>query len=98
MSRRAVWGEARLFAIESEPSVERFRMRTDDGPFGPVLASLVVAAAQARAAVLDGRRVEIASIDGTVAAVERAGGRFVVTPRGPASWASRCERLLVEHG
>ena len=98
MSRRVVWGEPRLFAIEGEPSVERFRMRTDDGPFGPVLASLVLAAAQARAAVLDGRRVEIASIDGTVAAVERAGGRFVVTPRGPASWPSRCERLLVEHG
>jgi len=87
-----------MFAAEGELTPERFRVRVDGGPLGPVLANLALATAQARAAALEGRRVEIASIDGTVVAVEREDDRFVVTPWGPASWPTRCERLLVEHG
>ena len=98
MSRRVSWGEPRLFAAGDDPAGERYRVRVEGGPFGPVLTSLALAAALARAAALDGRTVEIASIDGTVAAVERRDGRFIVTPWGPASWPSRCDRLLVEHG
>ena len=98
MSRRVSWGEPRLFAAGDDPAGERYRVRVEGGPFGPVLASLALAAALARAAALDGRTVEIASIDGTSAVVERRDDRFVVTPWGPASWPSRCDRLLVEHG
>lgn len=98
MSRRVSWGEPRLFVAGDEPAGERYRVRVGAGPIGPVLASLALAAAQARAAAIDGRTVEIASIDGTVAAVERRDDRFVVTPWGPASWPSRCQRLLAEHG
>jgi len=98
MSRRWVWGAPRMFAPEDEQTPERFRVRVDDGPLGPVLANLALATAQARAAALEGHRVEIASIDGTVVGVEREGDQFVVTPWGPASWPARCERLLVEHG
>lgn len=98
MSRRVVWGERRLFAAGDDLAGERYRVRVEGGPFGPALTSLALAAAQARAAALDGHTAEIASIDGTVAAVERRDDRFVVTPRGPAPWPSRSERLLVEHG
>jgi hypothetical protein len=69
-----------MLAADGELTPERFRVRVDGGRFGPVLANLALARAQARAAVLDGHRVEIASIDGTVVAVERAGDRSVVTP------------------
>lgn len=98
MSRRVSWGEPRLFAARDDPAGERYRVRVEGGPFGPVLTSLALAAAQARAAAIEGRTAEIASIDGTVAAVERRADRFVVTPWGPASWPFRCQRLLVEHG
>ena len=98
MSRRVAWGEPRLFAAGDDPAGERYRVRVGGGPFGPVLTSLALAAAQARAAAIEGRTAEIASIDGTVAAVERRADRFVVTPWGPASWPFRCQRLLVEHG
>lgn len=98
MSRRVTWGEPRLFGAADDPVGERYRVRAGGGPFGPVISSLALAAAQARAVAIDGRTAEIASIDGTVAAVERREDRFVVTPWGPASWPSRCQRLLVEHG
>lgn len=98
MSRRVSWGEPRLFAAGDDPAAERYRVRIEGGPFGPVLTSLALATAQARAAAIDGRTAVIASIDGTVAAVTRRDDRFVVTPWGPASWPSRCQRLLVEHG
>jgi len=97
MSRRAPWGAPRMFPAD-DPASERFRVRVEDGSFGPVLASLALATAQARAAALDGCRVEITSIDGTVAVVARTDDRFVVTPWGPASWPARCQRLLSEHG
>jgi hypothetical protein len=57
-----------------------------------------MAVAQARAAAMAGGRVEIVAIDGSAVDVEHFDGRFVVTPWGAASWPSRCERLLVEHG
>ncbi len=98
MSRQVSWGEPRLFAAGNDPAGERYRVRVEGGSFGPMIASLALAAAQARAAAIDGRTAVIASIDGTVAAVERRDGRFVVTPWGPASWPSRCQRLLAEHG
>ena len=97
MKRRAAWGTPRMFVADDD-SPDRFRVRVDGGEFGPVLANLALATAQARAAALDGHRAEIASIDGTVAAIERADDHFVVTPWGPASWPARCERLLAEHG
>lgn len=95
---RAVWGEPRLFAAAEDVPAERFRVRVSGGSFGPVLSSLAMAVAQARAAALADRRVEIVAIDGSGVEVERLHGRFVVTPWGAASWPSRCERLLVEHG
>ena len=98
MSRRVVWGEPRLFVAADDRAETRFRVRVEGGFYGPVLASLALATAQARAAALDGRCVEIASIDGTVASVQRWGDRLVVASSGPASWPLRCERLLAEHG
>ena len=95
---RAAWGEPKLFPAGDDLAVERFRVRAAGGPFGPVLSSLAMAVAQARAAALAGGRVEIVAIDGSAVEVERLDGRFVVTPWGAASWPSRCERLLVEHG
>lgn len=95
---RAVWGEPRLFPAVDDAVVERFRVRVGGGSFGPVLSSLAMAVAQARAAALAGGRVEIVAIDGSAVVVDRRDGRFVVTPWGAASWPSRCERLLVEHG
>lgn len=95
---RAGWGEPRLFPAAEDALTERFRVRVSGGSFGPVLSSLAMAVAQARAAALAARRVEIVAIDGSAVAVERLDGRFVVTPWGAASWPSRCERLLVEHG
>lgn len=97
MRTRASWGEPRLFA-EADPPGEQFRVRVLGGSFGPVVASLALAVAQARAVAVDGRTAEIGSVDGTVAAVQQREDRFVVTPWGPALWPSRCERLLVEHG
>lgn len=93
---RAIWGTPALFAAgEDKPT---FRVRVDGGAFGPVVTNLALAAAQARAAALGGRAVEIVAVDGTAAAVELRDGRFAVTPWGPASWPLRCERLLAEHG
>ena len=99
MSRRVSWGDRRLFPAEDHPVAgERFRVRADDGRFGPVAASLALATAQARAAVIDGRTAAIVSSDGTVARVTRDADGFVVTPWGPAPWPFRCQRLLIEHG
>lgn len=95
---RAAWGEPRLFAASEDVLAERFRVRVAGGSFGPVLSSLAMAVAQARAAALAGGRVEIVAMDGSAVAVEHLDGRFVVTPWGAASWPSHCERLLVEHG
>lgn len=95
---RAAWGEPRLFPAVDDVVVERFRVRVAGGSFGPVLSSLAMAVAQARAAALAGGRVEIVAIDGSAVVVDRRDGRFVVSPWGAASWPSRCERLLVEHG
>ncbi|MCU0267312.1 MAG: hypothetical protein MUF83_01560 [Acidimicrobiales bacterium] len=93
----AVWGQPRLFPTMGDGPV-RFRLRIDGGALGPVVASLSLATAQARAAVVAGHGVEIVSFDGTVAAVRWAEGGFRVTPCGPASWPDRCARLLDEHG
>ena len=99
MSRQVSWGDPRLFPAEDHPVAgERFRVRVDGGRFGPVVASLALATAQARAAALDGRVAVIVSGDGTVARVARDADGFVVTPWGPAPWPFRCQRLLIEHG
>ena len=95
---RAAWGEPRLFPAVDDAVVERFRVRVVGGSFGPVLSSLAMAVAQARAAALAEQRGEIVAVDGSAVEVEHLNGRFVVTPWGAASWPSRCERLLVEHG
>ncbi len=95
---RAAWGEPRLFPAVDNAVVERFRVRVAGGLFGPVQSSLAMAVAQARAAALAGGRVEIVAVDGSAVVVDRRDGRFVVTPWGAASWPSRCERLLAEHG
>ena len=95
---REVWGEPRLFPAAEDAPTERFRVRVAGGSFGPVLSSLAMAVAQARGAALAEHRVEIVAIDGSAVEVKHLDGRFVVTPWGAASWPSRCERLLVEHG
>lgn len=97
MNRGGVWGNPRLF-VADDSARERFRVRVGGELFGPVLASLALATAQARAAAVDGRSAEIASLDGTVAVIEHTNGGFIVTSCGPASWPARCTRLLAEHG
>jgi hypothetical protein len=92
------WGHPCLFSAPGDAAEDRFRVRVDGGEFGPVLSSLAMATAHARAAALTGVCAEIVSEDGTSTRVEWAGDRFVVTSRGPGLWPHRCCRLLVEHG
>ncbi|MGE0729442.1 MAG: hypothetical protein AB7O92_12015 [Acidimicrobiia bacterium] len=93
-----VWGQPALFVVGAGGEGLRFRVRADGGEFVPVVSSLVLAAAQARAIAVAGGTAVVASSAGTVASVRWVDGRFVVVPWGPGSWPSRCGRLLSEHG
>lgn len=93
-------GQARLFHVEgddAEPPL-RYRVGAPGHRRGAALASLPLAAAQARALAVQGYRAVITATDGTSAEVRRDADGFTVIPLGLTTWPDQCRRLLTEHG
>ena len=90
MSCRVLWGEARMFAAGGDSAGEWLRARADGGSLCPVVASPTLTAAQARAAVVEGRLLGIDAIDGRWGPDHRA----AVEAHAATSTADRDRALL----
>jgi hypothetical protein len=91
-------GQSTLFDRTEKPSSVAIRWSVSvAGVRHPPTATLPLAVAQARAAVLAGYRAVIVGSDGCAADVRHDDG-FLVIPFGSATWPSLVRRLLDEHG
>lgn len=95
--RQFRWGQVSLFSTEQADDSRRYRV-FDGTTWGPATTSLPLAAAQARAVALTGRRAVVWADDGTGVTVTHRPLGFALNADGPVSWAAQCRFLLDRHG
>lgn len=91
MRQRHEWGQGRLLA--DDVPAERFRVARGSD-WGPIVAQLALAVAQARAAAAEATSAVIFADDGTAVVVTRCGDGFVLAAIDETRWADHARRLL----